>query len=364
MPYPFASIIVNHRTVLLSEILNISAHPRSDFESYTFQFIREWLSDENFFTVQTSGSTGIPKPITITREQMQQSARRTHNFLGLHQHDTALICLNTQFIAGKMMLVRALEGEMKIIALDPSSNPFENPHNQPIDFMAVVPLQLEKMIDSAQGVDRLNELKAVIVGGAPVSEKLKRRLAEITVPVYATYGMTETLTHVALQLLNTPKRSEYFTTLPGVTIAQDERGCLIIHDKILNEPVITNDLVEIHNATQFTWRGRIDNIINSGGIKVLPEKIEHELHPIFSTLNITKNFFITGSPHETLGQQVVLIVEGSSLPPETETSITQELMRYVSPYEIPRQILYISKFSYTSTGKINRVETLNQLGKD
>jgi o-succinylbenzoate---CoA ligase len=365
MPYPFASIIVNHHTVLLSEILNKSAHPRSDFESYTFQFIREWLSDENFFTVHTSGSTGTPKPITLSREQMQQSARRTIKALGLSENDIAFVCLNTQFIAGKMMLVRAFEGNLKIIAVEPSSNPLDNlPQNQQVDFMAVVPLQLEKILETSSGANRLNQLKAVIVGGASVREKLKRQLAEITVPVYATYGMTETITHIALQMLNAPDQSEHFTTLPGVRIAQDVQGCLIIHDEILNEPVITNDLVELHNATQFTWLGRVDNIINSGGIKVSPEKVERELNHIFSKLNVNNRFFIAGLPHATLGQQVVLIVESLSLPLETVACIRQELIRYVSPYEIPRQILYLPKFSYTSTAKINRVETLRQLGKD
>lgn len=365
MPYAFHSITVNHREILLTQILNGSAHPLSDFESTTFEFIRDWLSEENYFTTQTSGSTGTPKSITFTREQLQLSARRTLTALNLKPDHTVLVCLPTQFIAGKMMLVRAFEGNMKIIAVEPASNPFENlADDQRIDFMAVVPLQLQNLLSSTESVKRLNQIKAIIVGGAVVNQKIKNQLSQVTTKVYATYGMTETITHIALQLLTTPDQSEYFTTLPGVTIGEDERGCLVINDDILNTTVITNDLVEICAATAFTWRGRMDTVINSGGIKVSPEKIEGMLEQVFTQLNLNRNFFVAGLPHDTLGQQVVVILEGSSLPTENEHLIRHELTGLLSVYEIPKQVLYIPQFAFTPTGKINRPETLMRLVKD
>jgi O-succinylbenzoic acid--CoA ligase len=362
MPYPYESILLNQRTVRLDDCVAGTAVAQSAFEKATLQFIRDWLSGTKEFSIHTSGSTGTPKSITLTREAIKQSALRTISAIGLREHDTALICLNTEYIAGKMMVVRALEGNMNIIAVDPTSDPFEKlSTEQHIDFIAVVPLQLESILSTESGRNRLNGMKAVIAGGAAVSDSLRKKIEAIQTPVYATYGMTETISHVALHLLNTTNRSEYFKTLAGVQINLDDRGCLVIEDEILTETVVTNDLVELHSPTEFKWLGRADHIINTGGVKVSPEKTEQQIEHIINRMTLNRKFFVAGIPHETLGQQVVLLMEGEPLAMQTEHELQSRLKDDLSPFEQPKRVLYVNHFQYTSTGKINRVKTVESL---
>lgn len=362
MSYPFETILVNQREITIKDILSGDTQPLCEFETSTLDFIHSWLKGQTNFNIQTSGSTGNAKQITITREQMQRSAQRTIRAIGLNDGDTALVCLNTNYIAGKMMVVRAFEGNMKIIVADPSANPFENlKADQPIDFMAVVPLQLQTVLSKSAYFERLNKMKAILVGGASVSEKLKEEVQAIPCPVYATYGMTETISHIALQLLNTNLQADCFHALPGVVLKTDNRGCLVVEDEILTTPISTNDLVEIKESGKFKWVGRIDNVINTGGIKVNPEKVEKEIEHIASQQNVDLKFFIAGLPHQTLGEQVTLIVEGTPLSAGIEKALLETLAQQVSTYETPKEIIYAPLFSLTETGKINRTQTIRSL---
>jgi o-succinylbenzoate---CoA ligase len=363
--YTQETLWLNGRTIAFADIISGDAETTTDFERDTLDFITAWVSGQQTFTVHTSGSTGTPKDITITRDQLTRSAQRTLQALQLNPSDTALVCLNTKYIAGKMMIVRALIGGMNLIAVEPSSNPMENlPANLHVDFMAVVPLQLQAMLSSPETIRLLHTMSAIIVGGAAVSEELKKELHSIRCPVYATFGMTETISHVALQLLNTINRSALFQTLPGVTIQLDDRGCLEIHDAILPDPVITNDLVAITDENAFRFLGRIDHVINSGGIKIFPQKIEEVVAHVFTELGIERNHLVTGISHDTLGQQVVLIVEGMPLTEEEERVLRSALSEKLPPYEVPRKMVSLPSFVYTETGKFNVPAILQQASKE
>jgi o-succinylbenzoate---CoA ligase len=358
-------ILINERRVSFAEITSARAIPKSPFESSAFRFIREWLSGTKEFSLHTSGSTGKPKPVTITREQMRLSALRTVRFLNLKEGDTALVCLHTDYIAGKMMLVRALEANLKVVVVEPASDPFKNMADDlQVDFMAVVPLQLQQIVSSTSGIDRLNKMKSVIAGGAAVNEKLIRTLELVTTHVYATYGMTETISHVALQLLNTHQRTAYFETLPGVNIRVDDRECLVVEDDILDKPVITNDLVELVDENRFRWVGRFDTIINTGGVKVAPEKIEKVVERVLEALSIQRNFFVAGIPHETLGQEIVLLMEGNPLAAKTHEALLHEIDQHLSNFERPKRILYLDQLVYTATGKIDRIQNVRSIPKE
>ena len=315
-------------------------------------FIKQWLQGENSFKLNTSGSTGKPKEIILTRHQLQQSALRTISALNLSEKNTALICLDTKYIAGKMMLVRALESNMKIVAIEPSSDPFQKLNNGISNgFAAVVPLQLQEILSDANSLQKLNQLETVIVGGGAVSNTLQKQISKLNCAVYATYGMTETVSHIALQRLNGSKASELFTVLSGIEISKDERGCLVIQMPEFSEPIITNDLAEIINPNQFRWLGRFDNVINSGGFKIYPEKIEKALESFLPD----QAFFITSILDERLGEKLVLILEGKN------TTIDFSKLN-LHPYEIPKDIIHLPEFIRTETGKINRVKTMRLLG--
>jgi len=326
------------------------------FERTALSFCKAWLSGQSEFTIQTSGSTGAPKPITFHRSQMEASARQTINALGLKAGETALVCLDTQYIAGQMMLVRSLLSGMNILLAEPSSNPFAKIKNHRIDFTAMVPYQLDAVLNETP--EKLNSLRCVIIGGATIGNLLKEKIKSCSCEILATYGMTETISHIALQGLNGLKAQEYFEALPNIGLRLDERGCLCIKADYLKEEIVTNDLVELTDNRKFKWLGRIDNVINSGGIKIIPEKIESVFEKIFDHHQIKSRFFAAGLPHNQLGQQITLIVEGNRFDKSTQEKIVAQAGKQLSKYELPKEFKFINIFRQTTTGKINRPSTL------
>ncbi|MFZ2904662.1 MAG: AMP-binding protein [Cyclobacteriaceae bacterium] len=347
MSYLFSDILLNQRAVSVTDIVESKATARTAFEAETFSLIQCWLQKKDEFTLTTSGSTGAPKEITLTRNQLQQSALRTISALGLMKNDTALVCLDTKYIAGKMMLVRALESNMKIIAVEPAADPLQNIQT-PVHFAALVPLQLQEIIKNPDSTKKLNQIKAVIVGGASVSNSLQKQLSNLTCAIYATYGMTETVSHIGLQRLSGLQATDLFTVMPGITIETDKRNCLTIRLPESSEKIITNDLVEVAGPGKFRWIGRYDNIINSGGFKISPEKVEKVIEKFLPN----QSFFVSAFPDERLGEKLVLIIEG-----ETTGMDFLPLIKNLHPYEIPKEVICMKAFIRTETGKINRQKT-------
>jgi O-succinylbenzoic acid--CoA ligase len=310
-------------------------------------FCQEWLEGKSTFTITTSGSTGTPKTIDLRRDQMIASARKTIKALDLREGMTSLICLDVDFIAGKMMIVRSLVAGMKMVVAEPSANPLSKLDSK-IDFAAFVPYQLSTIPPL-----QLDDIGKIILGGAAITPGLIEKIKKSQAPIYATFGMTETLSHIALQRLNGPNAQDYFEVLDGINIAVDERQCLVIKTDYLDSVVITNDVIELISQTRFRWLGRWDNVINTGGVKVMPEKIEKEI----DLLMLNNRHFVAGIPHGQLGQQVVLVFEGT-LTREEENTVMEELKKKLSRYEIPKQVLYCREFISTSTQKVNRNESM------
>jgi O-succinylbenzoic acid--CoA ligase len=327
------------------------------YEKRTLNFCRQWWAGQETFVLQTSGSTGTPKPISLTRQQMAASAHMTGKVLGLDPGDRALVNLNTQYIAGIMMLVRGMELGLQLVVVEPSSLPLgEVEADDHFDFLSFVPLQLQNTLEkNGSKVKLLNAAKGILVGGAPVSASFEEQVQLIKAPVYQTYGMTETVSHVALRRLNGPRKQAWYTLLDDVKLTTDERGCAVINTHLPGmEPVVTNDVIELLTAQTFRWLGRADNIINSGGVKVQAEKIEEAIEKIFGNLNIKKRFFVAGLPHPQLGESVTLFVEGNPLPNHTEDHLIQLLQTSLTKYELPKSIRYASFFAETPTGKIDK----------
>lgn len=311
-----------------------------EYQKHIGIFILDWLNNKTFVPMQTSGTTGVPKIIHVSKDAMVQSALATGQYFDLPQNTRALHCLPAQFVAGKMMLVRAILLGWDMDAVAPSATPLAYNHCE-YDFSALVPLQAEASLTE------LHRVKKTILGGARVGESLIQQLQELPVEVYETYGMTETITHIAAKRVGQPA----FETLPGVTVATDGRGCLVIHaPRVAAEPVVTNDVAEVISSTQFAWLGRIDNIINSGGIKLHPEKIEQKLEPFL----YGRRFFVTGVPDAVLGEKLVLAVEGE--PFEAPVNAFEALGKY----EKPKEVLFIPQFVETGSGKVRRAETVRQ----
>ena len=366
------AITLNHKNYplewLLDPAIAIDQLSLTFYEKDVLRFCRQWLSGQETFSLTTSGSTGQPKPISPHREQMISSARLTGQALGLHAGDKTLVCLSVNYIAGMMMLVRGFELDLDLIIVNPSGNPLrEFSIDTHFDFSALVPLQLQQILAESPDKQRiLDGMKAILIGGAPVSLALKEQLQAITAPIYHTYGMTETVTHIALKRLNGPEANEYFTPLPGVEIGLDQRGCLTIKAAVTNgQTLYTNDLAELNPDGSFKWLGRIDNIINSGGVKVQVEKVEAALENLLRTWQhgrlAGRRFVIGPRPHPRLGQSVVVVLEGQPISSQDQAKLQLNLQKTLTKYEVPRTFYFLPVLPETPTGKIDRLACLKKI---
>lgn len=328
------------------------------FEQEIIVFASEFLNPSTAeIHVQTSGSTGTPKNIVLHKEKMLNSARMTCDYFDLQPDDNALLCLSPSYIAGKMMIVRCIERGMSLWFSEPSSNPLQALNNVPkIQFAAMVPMQVEACLSDVTTLPDLGRIEKIIVGGGVVSASLLERIQSLPNQLFATYGMTETITHVAVRPLNGKNASAIYTALNGVKLWQDERDCLIIRAPHLTaEELITNDVVELEDFHQFRWLGRVDNVVNSGGIKLFPEQIEKKL-----TAFMDRRFFLIGTPDETLGERLVLLIEGAALDAVTEKMLKGFMVTHLDRFEVPKSIVYVDRFEETETGKIQRIKTLER----
>ncbi len=359
-------LLLNGKKFYYEEIADYSFQdsiPLNGFEITTLEFCRNWLNGVQEIAINTSGSTGTPKIITLTRRQMEASARNTLQTLHLQENDRALVCLNTEYIGGMMMLVRGLMGNLHLTIIEPIGNPFKYlPPNSPeqYEFASFVPLQLQAVLtESPEKKELLDHMKGILVGGAPLSAELVKQIQTISAPVYHTYGMTETASHIALKKINEPQPDAYFRASALVQLGQDDRGCLTIKGELTNEQVITtNDLVTLISEREFDWLGRVDNTINSGGVKIQAEKVEVILAQTLLEQQIDRRSFVAALPDPKLGQQVIAVLEGNNLSAPEEEMLQQSLKKLLDKYEVPKEIKYTPSFCTTASGKIDKPATL------
>jgi len=313
-----------------------------------FSFISLFLNPGGGEIIQkSSGSTGDPKPFVLSREAMLQSAGRTLHFFELKRGDRALLCLPVHYIAGKMMVVRALMGELDLMLTEPSSRPLQGMQGK-IDFAALVPLQVEESLLNRDPVDRVSTL---LIGGGELHPATREKFLSMTHPAaWETFGMTETYTHFAVRRINGPGAQDCFRLLEGIRIERDERGCLVVEvPGITSGPLVTNDLVEIcERGDGFRWLGRYDNLINSGGVKIIPELLEEQI-----TACIEHDCLVLGEPDRRLGQRLVLLVEYAGDDPPVE-QWTVRIREGISKFERPRRIVAVPSLPRNASMKPDR----------
>lgn len=316
------------------------------------EFLSEWNDGKTHLLVHTSGSTGAPKPLWVEKQRMLNSAKITCDFLGLRQGDTALLCMPLDYIAGKMMVVRSLERGLKLVCVPPSSHPLsdeslaQSGYQGALTFAAMVPLQVINSLEVPRERAQLMAIKHLIIGGGAVDEALSDALKDFPNAVWSTYGMTETLSHIALRRLNGDAASSWYEPFESVSVSKSDDDCLIINAPLVSEtPLTTNDRVVFKQApdgkTLFKILGRKDNVIDSGGVKIQIEEVETLLKP-----HLSQPFLITKQPDRKLGERVVLLAEGGN-----EAAIKALCQRYLPKYWQPKQILFVPKIPLTETGK-------------
>lgn len=308
-------------------------------------FISEWLSPSERVLLQTSGSTGTPKTFWADKSRMRASARMTCDFLGLQPGDNALLCLSTDYIAGKMMVVRALERRLNLISVAPSNRPLEAlqeqyPDIRRIDLAAMVPSQVFCSI----GHPLLRQIRHLIIGGGAVSPELEEALRALPNAVWSSYGMTETLSHIALRRISGAEAQEWYTPLPGVSVSLNSDGCLCIDAPALSpQPLVTNDIAELSPSGSFRILGRRDNVIQSGGIKLQIEALEAQLRPLLAASDDRVSFCVTSRPSAKFGEEAVLLVLPELLP--QASAIRHSYIKAVIP---------VKEIPLTPTGKTDR----------
>lgn len=351
-----AIITLNHTHYTSSALKQLCSEKMSgdtaQWEKDIYAFLSLWLQEKDSLEVHTSGSTGKPKAIKLKKAWMEYSARQTCSYFGLDNRSTALLCLPAAFIAGKMMLVRALTAGFNLILRPPEGNPFQH-LSETVDFAAITPFQLHQSLETLK---QHPVVKTLIVGGGEISPALAAEIRHLDIDIYATYGMTETSSHIALKKVN--QEEDFYTVIGDTEIGADKRSCLTLTNPCLFEgTLVTNDIVKIKDKNHFHWLGRYDNIINSGGVKISPEEIEKKIAHL-----IQQNFVISSVSHEKLGEAVVLAMESADIPEEEKESLTLQMKKVVPPYAIPRKIIVMKALPKTPNEKIDRFALKKMLG--
>ena len=331
-------------------------------------FLSEWNNGSDRVLVHTSGSTGKPKPMMVEKKRMLNSARITCDFLGLKPGDSALLCMSLDYIAGKMVVVRSIERHLHLISVSPSGHPLKD-INEEITFAAMVPMQVYNTLQVPEERERLTHIRHLIIGGGAIDASLEKELQALpgNIAIWSTYGMTETLSHIALRRINGAEASEWYQPFDSVKISQTEEGCLVIDAPLVcSETLVTNDIVEIESyiynkveKLRFRIKGRKDNVICSGGIKIQIEEVEALLKS-----HLEKPFMLAKKKDEKFGEIAVLLTEDEDLK-KVEATIRRLLSGKSDDsnksseskshkYWIPREFRYVEHLPLTETGKPKR----------
>ena len=331
-------------------------------------FLSEWNNDCDRVLVHTSGSTGRPKPMMVEKKRMLNSARITCDFLGLKPGDSALLCMSLDYIAGKMVVVRSIERHLHLISVSPSGHPLKDV-NEEITFAAMVPMQVYNTLQVPEERERLCHIRHLIIGGGAIDAALEKELKSFpgNIAIWSTYGMTETLSHIALRQINGDEASEWYQPFDSVHISQTEEGCLVIDaPQVCAETLVTNDIVEIEpyiynkvEKLRFRIKGRKDNVICSGGIKIQIEEVEAFLKP-----HLEKPFMIAKKKDGKFGEIAVLLTEDEDIK-KVEATVRRLLSGKSEDsnksseskshkYWIPREFRYVEHLPLTETGKPKR----------
>lgn len=336
-------------------------HFDDEYIRHTFSFCNHWLNLQQTFSFNTSGSTGCPMAIEASREQMLASAHGTIEALGLTSSEHIYLCISTKMIGGAMMLVRAMELGCTITLVHPSSNPIDSlSESHPYTFASFVPMQIFDINHNEEAQKKLNGFSNILLGGAPASDDMINGLEQLKTKVWQTYGMTETLSHTALRKIGTDK---YYKALPGVKLKTDDRNCLCIKAEVTNNQwLLTNDVVKLVEEDQFELLGRMDDVINSGGIKIFTYDVEQCIIEKMNDLEMPhKPLFVCRQKDERFGEIVVVVMFGEPLNAGVVQQMIDHCNRKLGKYAAPKHVYFTKEFVKLESGKINKQATLQKV---
>ena len=353
------TVIINSKTIDINDIKKgkLDLKDFNRFEREVHKVLKAWHSNQDSFNLYTSGSTSSPKKVSFSRSKLKKSAKRTIDYFHLKPGDRIFMCLNPKFVAGFMMLIRALEGDLDLVIQTPSLNPLKSLNDDlSFQFASFTPGQADSIMENAP--QKFENIEKILIGGVSINPQLEKKLRSLRSQVFHSYGMTETLTHVAIRAVSGNETSNVFQALNGVTFGIEDRSCLIIHDKVLNiRNLVTNDIVELLNEKSFIWQGRVDNVVNSGGIKIHLEQLEAEIDQILLEMGMKLNFCLIPQEDQKLTNRIVLLLENRDQEIDKEF-LLKTLKSKLPAHHDPKKILQIPKIALTTSGKVDRMENI------
>lgn len=356
------TVFAQDNTFTFDDIRNGRYTTNDPYLHDTLEFCSQWLNGFSAFSFTTSGSTGAPKAIIASREHMLASAKGTISALGLTSSESVYLCISSKMIGGAMMLVRALELGCDLTIVQPSSNPLEQVNeNHSYTFASFVPMQVFEAYTDSTLLNKLNRFNNILLGGAPANEQTLDALGRLEhCMVWQTYGMTETLSHIALRRVG---HDQYYETLPGVKIKQDDRNCLCINAEVTdNQWLLTNDVVSMIDEHHFELMGRIDDVINSGGIKIFSYDVERAITQKLIDLDLTpKPMFVCRKKDEKYGETVVVVMMGEPLSESVLNQLTDYCKKTLGKYAAPKHIFFVNEFEKLESGKLDKKSTLQKI---
>lgn len=333
------------------------------------EFLEEWHSASPFMLVHTSGSTGVPKTISVEKKRMEASALMTCRFLNLNARDTALLCMPLKYIAGKMIVVRSIVSGMRLVSVTPSSHPLAGIAEVPT-FAAMVPMQVASSVEVPEELEKLKRIKHLIIGGGAVDERLASVLQTFPNNVWSTYGMTETLSHIAMRRLNGAAADLFYTPMPEVKVwANDERCLCIDAPQICDAVLTTHDIVEFaSDGKRFRILGRLDNVINSGGVKIQTEEVEEVIKKVMANVcpaaadSQSVSFAITSKADAKFGEAVVMAIARGALDGSSLQSLKEGIKESLPKYWQPKEYRIVDAIPLAGNGKIARAKLKELIG--
>ncbi len=321
------------------------------FENTIKSVFSKWYDDSLEFEISTSGSTGTPKIIQLKKEKMYASAKNSLAYFKLKKNQKILLAIPADKVGGIMLIIRAIIGNLDLHFIEPKLDPFVSLKEKSFSFCSLTPSQLLKIHDNPDSVKKLNKIQKILLGGAAITDKLMTIIQQSNNKFYHSYGMTETISHVAIRPLNGNLKKDYFEAIGKATFTTNNKFQLIVNDpEILEEPLLTNDIVELIGPKKLIWKGRIDNIINSGGIKLIIEELEKKIG-----LTIKETFYLVGIPDPVFGEKLILLIQGNDTSAINENNYKDKLTKILPKHEVPKEIIFVPKFKYTENGKLLRL---------
>lgn len=352
-----SSVWIGGRSFNLAQLHDwINEKTPVEYLSKVKQVYENWYSDSAFFEVETSGSTGAPKTIRMSKEKMYFSALKSLRYFDLKKGQKVLLALPADKIGGLMLIIRAIIGKLDLHHIQARLDPFNGWNAEEIDFCSLTPSQLFAIKGDLKSLVKLRIIKRILLGGSDVNPALLSFIQHESNEYFHSYGMTETISHIAVRKLNGSNRSDHFRALDGVSFASNEEDQLIIcSEQLLDQDLVTNDLVTIIDEKTILWRGRKDNVVNSGGIKLIVEELEGKIK-VFLKLP----FYLVGIPDDLLGEKLILVIEGDKFSQDELEVLNLNLSSTLHKYEIPKDVVIVPSLLYTKNGKLIRI-TPNQL---